>query len=762
MVWTEELVIYKRHCKKWRNWTGSDFKLCFASYHVDYVPRFPFVHFDRFWFRRMDHSNLVNNNKFTIDADISVPKSVCDVLEKGPRFRVPHKLNNQTISTAKMDLEVLTYKVRWQDKFKDDLSRQYFHIPFDKNTVKLPPKMSKDKEFDLSVMKNEILKVIQSESKATKASKRYKRFQSKVAVTRKFLKVNDLKAIPSDKTNRLCITESSNFMDKNYEILNDNINYRELKKSRNKSIENQANKLIKSVCGNRLSTTELQKLVTSGSSPAKFRSTIKDHKQKTEDGFPLRPIAAVNNTPTEKIDWYISNILTQLAKLVKSNVLNTNDVIANLEKVDYENNPDHCMFISLDVVNLYPSIDILYGINAVIEFATLQWDKIVNFGMSITDLEKCLKFIAFNYEISLGNKTYLQIKGCPMGSHFAPPFAIIVMDKIENQALSLLKTNNNIVPTVYVRFIDDILLGPFERNDGNCNTILQTFNSINNDIQFTMEVPKMNEPLSFLDIDIMIVDKTLKYGWHTKSTHSNITLNKNSWLPCHVKQNFIRNSVKSVNDKCSDEISRNIAFKKLNTRLKDNGFGDVDCNRVLQKKGNKLNRNNKRFTYLKLDFINDRCYNKINRIIKKYNFPIKVIMKPSKFLYQRLNVEMNSAIKHNDCKVCKLMPDGYMCNIKFLVYCFICIYCNKKYIGQTCRPFYIRYREHASSLRMKNTNSALSEHSKTDHGNNMSIDDFRIEIMKKCNSPVATRIMEAQLIESQRPQINRKNEITSW
>ena len=145
MVQIEEVTIYKRHCKKRRDWTGSDLGLFSVSYHVDYVPRFPFVHFDRFWLRRMDHTNSVNNNnKFTIDADISVPKDVCDVLEKGPKFRVPHKLNNQTISTAKMDLEVLTYKVRWQDKFKDDPSRQYFHIPFDKNTVKLPPKMTKD------------------------------------------------------------------------------------------------------------------------------------------------------------------------------------------------------------------------------------------------------------------------------------------------------------------------------------------------------------------------------------------------------------------------------------------------------------------------------------------------------------------------------------------------------------------------------------------------------------------------------------------
>ena len=108
------------------------------------------------------------------------------------------------------------------------------------------------------------------------------------------------------------------------------------------------------------------------------------------------------------------------------------------------------------------------------------------------------------------------------------------------------------------------------------------------------------------------------------------------------------------------------------------------------------------------------------------------------------------------------MPDDYMCEDKFIVYSFVCNFCNKKYIGQTCRQFQARYREHEYSLRMNNNNSALSDHSKNDHNNSLTINDFQVEILTHCNTPVETRIAEAQMIDIHRPDLNRKYEITRW
>ena len=84
--------------------------------------------------------------------------------------------------------------------------------------------------------------------------------------------------------------------------------------------------------------------------------------------------------------------------------------------------------------NLYSSIPIHEGINEVKVFAEKHWDKIDNLGFNVNDLIEFLKFVSYNYEISYHQQTYLQVKGCPMGTHFSPPFAIIFMNSIERKA----------------------------------------------------------------------------------------------------------------------------------------------------------------------------------------------------------------------------------------------------------------------------------------------------------------------------------------
>ena len=90
-------------------------------------------------------------------------------------------------------------------------------------------------------------------------------------------------------------------------------------------------------------------------------------------------------------------------------------------------------------MTLYPSIPLDYGINAVLELAEKHWTDIENLGLSIDELKRCLVFICYNYEVNYKDKVYLQVKGCPMGAHFAPPFAILTMSKIEFEAILKLK-----------------------------------------------------------------------------------------------------------------------------------------------------------------------------------------------------------------------------------------------------------------------------------------------------------------------------------
>ena len=237
--------------------------------------------------------------------------------------------------------------------------------------------------------------------------------------------------------------------------------------------------------------------------------------------------------------------------------------------------------------------------------------------------------------------------------------------------------------------------------------ILKVVNAINEYIQFTLEVPHIGKPLHFLDLAITVEEQRIGHTWYSKECHSEITLKPDSWLPKHVKLNFISNSVKQVANKCSDEQMKSLALKKLKNRLQSNGFKSINVH--------KISNNSKKVAakedgvFLQTGFINDRFNKKVNKILKQYSFPIKAIFKPNRKLSHCFRPK-NIKQKHENCNICTRLPEKYNCDDRFIVYKFTCNLCQKFYIGETCRPLRFRYEEHKRSLEKNDKKSALSEH----------------------------------------------------
>jgi len=88
-------------------------------------------------------------------------------------------------------------------------------------------------------------------------------------------------------------------------------------------------------------------------------------------------------------------------------------------------------------------------------------------------------------------------------TYYAPSFAIIFVNYIENIALEKL-ANTQISPSTYKRYIDYVIMGLFPANFRSMDKIIEIFNGVTKDIQFTLEIPK--ETLNFLDhLSIMIL-----------------------------------------------------------------------------------------------------------------------------------------------------------------------------------------------------------------------------------------------------------------
>ena len=139
---------------------------------------------------------------------------------------------------------------------------------------------------------------------------------------------------------------------------------------------------------------------------------------------------------------------------------------------------------------------------------------------------------------------------------------------------------------------------------------------------------------------------------------------------------------------------------------------------------------------------------------------VKLISRPAKHFQNCLN--QKSRKKHNDRDICNRLEDKDSCDDKCVVYKFVCNLCGRFYIGQTSRPFHLRYNEHSKSLANKDKTSAVSALAVNVHKVEVSIKDFDVSFIDRCRSPVESRISEAPHIDRQRPNLNRREELTQW
>ncbi|XP_074031909.1 uncharacterized protein [Leptinotarsa decemlineata] len=114
---------------------------------------------------------------------------------------------------------------------------------------------------------------------------------------------------------------------------------------------------------------------------------------------PLRPIVSAINSPTQKLEKYLSKIMQPKTELAESYVRNSEhlvDIIKNIKLNDTD------ILASLDIKSLYPSIPINEAL------ATIRTDH--SFPQHITDLaEHCLKNTYFIFD----NQIYKQVGWVP-------------------------------------------------------------------------------------------------------------------------------------------------------------------------------------------------------------------------------------------------------------------------------------------------------------------------------------------------------------
>ena len=446
--------IHSRHVKKWSCFSPWAYTVGFDFYNVSIVPIFPydlpntggspFSLVSNITESHMYSSNSVNV-AYTNTTDTILPEEVSSLISKGPNFCVPPKFNKEFWFELEVKINRGFFGFRWAESLKNNTINDRI-LPFQRNRVSLPKPCSADIETRLNLLRFQIINTIKCESRHLKHSTFFKQTQAEVVATKNFCRLNSLSVIPSDKTKRNVIIPTQTYNDRVNNLLLDTANYTTLVTSKSKKIEAQANNIMNSLKESmHFTQVEYEKLTTDGSKPAQLRCVVKDHKTSDKTGPPMRPIASIHGTPIDRLDWLLTQVLSQLLFFIPSYLTNATTLIEDCKTQVRFIPGSH--FISLDVINLYPSIPIDLGIKSCVEFLTNHVSDINMYEMTIAQVENILTFISYNYEISFGDTIVKQIKGVPMGARFAPPFAIITLHFIEKEALNNLDTH--IQPTIF-------------------------------------------------------------------------------------------------------------------------------------------------------------------------------------------------------------------------------------------------------------------------------------------------------------------------
>ena len=104
--------------------------------------------------------------------------------------------------------------------------------------------------------------------------------------------------------------------------------------------------------------------------------------------------------------------------------------------------PDNAILVTEDVVGLYPSIPHQAGLIALKE----ALDKSLSKKIPTDDLIRMAEFVLSNSD------AFQQISGTAIGTKFAPPYACIYMDQVEQKFLAM-QINQ---PLIWFRYINDI------------------------------------------------------------------------------------------------------------------------------------------------------------------------------------------------------------------------------------------------------------------------------------------------------------------
>ena len=274
----------------------------------------------------------------------------------------------------------------------------------------------------------------------------------------------------------------------------------------------------------------------------------KIHKRLSD--LPGRPVILNCGMPTEKVSEFLDYQLKPVMQNGKSYIRDSGHSLERIKNINTL--PENTMLVTADVVGLYTSIPHEAGISALKKALENRLVKKIPTENLIKMAELVLKNNLFEF-----NNVFQQISGTAIGTKFAPPYACIYMDGVEQE---FLKTQE-LQPLLWLRFIDDVFF-IWTHGKEELKKFMENFNNFTPNLRFTYEYSE--ESISFLDLIITVSEQKLKTTLHIKSTDRHQYLHYASSHPEHTKRSVVFNQTLRISRLCSEEND----FKNYRSQMK--------------------------------------------------------------------------------------------------------------------------------------------------------------------------------------------------
>ncbi|KAL5260782.1 hypothetical protein ACHWQZ_G010811 [Mnemiopsis leidyi] len=168
----------------------------------------------------------------------------------------------------------------------------------------------------------------------------------------------------------------------------------------------------------------------------------------------VRPILSCCGSPTEKLAWLCTKVLSSLLDHVPSHLRDIHSHLERLKQVSPEDLRGK-KFCSADVTSLYTNINIQGCIiEDVISLASEHENSLQMFGMELVDVHEMQELVFTSSYFTFNQKLYQQLLGLFMGCKPSPIGAIVRVHTFERRSVYIDPHYLPIV-TVYGRYVDD-------------------------------------------------------------------------------------------------------------------------------------------------------------------------------------------------------------------------------------------------------------------------------------------------------------------